>query len=110
MLCILVTAYFLHHSFQCTSQLVRARGRFKSAADSFQSADGFLGSHSFYQSTDALEIAIAAADDIEACDDLVIVSLEVNILGTGALGLVHDVLHSGQDMGDAKRDAGLPII
>jgi hypothetical protein len=92
------------------TDLVRTTRGLKSAGDALETLAGVLELHPLDEGGNALEIAIAAADDIEACDDLVIVSLEVNILGTGALGLVHDVLHSGQDMGDAKRDAGLPII
>ena len=54
------------------SQLVRTGGRFEAAADSFQTVDGLFGLHTFYQSTDALQVAVAAAGKFNGIDDTVL--------------------------------------
>jgi len=54
------------------SQLVRTGGRFETAADSFQTADGLFRLHALYQSTDALEVAVAAAGEFNGIDDTVL--------------------------------------
>ena len=51
------------------SQLVRTGGRFETAADSFQTADGLFRLHALYQSTDALEVAVAAAGEFNGIDE-----------------------------------------
>lgn len=73
--------------FQCLCQLVGAGGSLRTTGDALQTGDGFGGVHAFDQSTDALEVAVAAADVLNVFD-LAIFDLEQDLTGASAAGLV----------------------
>ena len=54
------------------SQLVRTGGRFETTTDPLETADGLFRLHALYQSTDALEVAVASAGEFNGIDDAVL--------------------------------------
>ena len=73
---------------QRDGELIGAGGILEAAADAAHARDGILGLHAFDQARNALEVAVAAADDLHALDGVVIVQLNVHFLGANALGAV----------------------
>ena len=72
---------------QGLSQLIGAGGGLHAALDAFDAGDDILNIHAFYQSGDALQIAVAAADKLHILN-LVVLDIKENALGAGAFGLV----------------------
>ena len=56
------------------------------------SGDNIVNIHAFDQGTDSLQVAVAAAEELDVAD-LIVLNLEANHLGTGSLGSV-SVLHN----------------
>ena len=54
------------------------------AGGTLHAGDGILSLHALEQAADALEVAVAAADDLDGLDGVVIVQHDVGLLGTGA--------------------------
>ena len=80
------------HGLQRLCQLIGAGGRSAAAANAFNLSDDLVHIHTFYQLADALQVAVAAADEVEVLD-LVILDLENDLTGASAAGLVR-ILHT----------------
>ena len=74
-------------SDQGLRQLVRAGGLLHTAGNTFDPGNGFVHVHTFYQSCNAFQVAVAAAHELNIFN-LVILNVEINHLRAGALGLV----------------------
>ena len=87
---------FLHlckSFFQSGCQLVGAGGGLHTTVDALNSGDNLLNVHSLYQSTDTLEVAVAATEKLNIFQ-LALLNLKENALRAGALGLVFVLLDS----------------
>lgn len=73
---------------QRDGELVGAGRILEAAADAAYPRDRVLSLHALDETGDALKIAVAAADDLDALDGVVVVQLDVHLLGTDALGAV----------------------
>ena len=72
---------------QSLCQLIGAGGLLHAAGDTFDTGDDFIDIHSFHQLCNALQIAVAAAQELDVLN-LVVLQIEVDHLGAGTLGLV----------------------
>jgi len=54
------------------SQLVRTGGRLETAADPLETADCFFRLHSFYQSTDSLQITVASTGEFYGINNTIL--------------------------------------
>ena len=77
---------------QRLSQLIGARGGLHTALDALHTGDNILNVQTFHQSADALQIAVATADELDVLN-LAVLDVEQNAPGAGAFGLVF-VLHN----------------
>ena len=73
-------------SLQCLCQLVGAGGLLHAAGNAFDAGDGLIDVHTFHQGADALQVAVAAAHELDALN-LVVFHIEIDHLGAGTLGL-----------------------
>ena len=74
--------------------LVRAAGGAGAAGGAFHAGDGVLSLHALEQAADALQVAVAAADDLNGLDGVVIVQHDVGLLGAGTLvGVAERLAH-----------------
>ena len=69
------------------SQLVNAGSSLDAALDSFQAVFDFIYGQAFTESGYALGVAVASADKMNVCHDISL-QIEINLLGTGSLGLI----------------------
>ena len=74
-------------SDQGLSQLIGAGGLLHAAANTLNSGDDVVNIAALNQSSDALQVAVAAADELNILH-LVVFDIEQDSLGAGALGLV----------------------
>ena len=72
---------------QRLSQLIGAGGGLHTALDALHTGDHILNVHTFHQSADALQIAVAAAQELDI-GDLAVLDIEEDLLGANALGFV----------------------
>ena len=70
---------------QSNGQLIGAGGALHAALDSGHPVDDVLGLHAFNQSADALQVAVAAADELHVVD-LAVLQVEENRPGAGDFG------------------------
>ena len=74
---------------QCTleilSDLVGAAGGTGAAGDTLHAGNGILGLHALEQTANALQVTVAAADDLDGLDGVVIVQHDVGLFRAGAL-------------------------
>ena len=90
---ILKSQLFRHCLADGAAQLVGTRGVFPAAADAFQTGQDFLDFHALDKASDALQVAVAAAEE----DDVVqaaVDDVEVDELAAGLFGLI-GVVHGG---------------
>ena len=73
------------HAAQGAGQLVGARGSLAAAVDAFEPGDGLLDLHAAHQCGDTLRIAVTAAREGHAADD-VSVGFDVDLSRAGARG------------------------
>ena len=59
--------------FQVLGDLVGAAGGLAAAGRAFHAGDGVLGLHALQQTADALQVAIAAADDLDGFNGVILV-------------------------------------
>lgn len=76
----------LQRLLQSPCQLVRAGGVLEAAADALQPGNGLLRRQSLHQDGDALQIAAAAAQNLQVLNHMGVVQLHPHMLGTNALG------------------------
>lgn len=79
--------------FQCVAELVGAGGGFVAAADAAQFGDYVVDSLACDEAADALQVAVAATEERDLLDDVVVVGRHVDEHRTGALGGVLYVFH-----------------
>ena len=72
---------------QSLGQLIGAGGRTAAAADAFHPGDDIVHILAFAQSADALQVAVAAADETQVMY-FAVHDFEDNLTGAGAAGLV----------------------
>ena len=84
---------FLFQLFQSAAELVGARGGLPATADAVEFADDIVNLLTHHQGADALQVAVAALDEIHLLDDIIIVSRHVNQLRASTLRLILNVLH-----------------
>lgn len=80
----------LHACFgglQRLGQLVGAGGAFHAAGDALHTGDDIVDVHTLHELGNALQVAIAAAHELDVFD-LVVFHIKVDHLRTGALGLI----------------------
>ena len=63
--------------FQVLGDLVRAAGAAEAAQRTVQTGNGVLCLHAGKQLADAFQVAVAAADDLDGCNGVVIVQYKV---------------------------------
>ena len=64
------------------------------AGGAFHPGDGVFSLHALEQAADALQVAVAAADDLDGLDGVVIVQHDVGLLGAGTLvGVAERLAH-----------------
>jgi len=68
-------------------QLIRAGSGLHAALDAFYTGDGFVNIHAFCQCRDTFQIAIAATDELNVLD-LVILNIKIDHLRAGSFGFV----------------------
>ena len=78
--------------FQCLRKLIGAGSLLHAAGRSLQPANDLIDLHAFYQGGDPLQVAVAAADVLNAFY-LAVSDLKKDPLGAGAFGFVF-VLHN----------------
>lgn len=83
-----------HHLFQCRGQLVGTAGGFVSATDSLQFRRYLLHFHSFNQSADALQIAIASTDKTNIVQSVFFIHFKENLLTASSLCLIFVFFHN----------------
>ena len=76
---------------QCGGQLVGAGGLLHAALDALQTGDDIVDIHTFHQTADAFQIAVAAAVELDI-GQLIVFHIKADHLGAGSLGL-KSVLH-----------------
>ena len=72
---------------QCLCQLIRAGGGFAAAGGAFQTRDNLCNVHTFDQRADALEVAVATADELNVLH-LAVLNVKENALRASAKSLV----------------------
>ena len=82
---------FLLSCLQSLSQLIGAGGSLGAAGNTLNAGDDLVDIHAFHQSGDALQVAVAAAEELNILD-LAVFNLKDDLSGAGALGLV-SILH-----------------
>jgi hypothetical protein len=70
-----------------SAELVGARGVFPAAADAFQSGQYILDFHALDKASDALQVAVAAAEEYDVVESSVD-DVEVYLLAAGLFGLI----------------------
>lgn len=76
--------------FQRPGQLVGARGSAAAAVDAFEARDRLLGLHAAHEGRDALRIAVAAAREEDAADDVLVVDFDLDLPRAGSLAGIGD--------------------
>lgn len=87
-------AMYLHHLFQCRGQLVGTTRGFVPATDSLQFRRYLLHFHSFNQSADALQIAIASTDKTNIVQSVFFIHFKKNLLTASPLRTVFILFHN----------------
>ena len=77
--------------FQCSCQLVRTGSGSGAAVNSVQQGDHLVYRTALHQTADSLQVAVAAASEVEILDDVILIQREVDHCGTSSFG---SVLHS----------------
>ena len=72
-------------ALEVLGDLVGAAGAAEAAQRAIQTGNGVLCLHAGEQLADAFQVAVAAADDLDGCNGVVIVQYKVGLLGAGAL-------------------------
>ena len=78
------SVHFSQSLFQVLCDLIRAAGAAEAAFHILKAFDDLFGLHAANDAADALQVAIAAADDFHALNGVVIVQYKVGLLGAGA--------------------------
>ena len=73
---------------QRDGELIGAGRILEAAADAAHTLDGVFGLHALDKAGNALKVAVAAADDRDTFDGVVIVQLDAHFLGADALGTI----------------------
>jgi len=81
-------------ALEVLGDLVGAAGGTGAAGRALHPGDGVLCLHALEQTADALQVAVAAADDFDGLDGVVIVQHDVGLFGAGALvGVAERLAH-----------------
>ena len=84
----MVLQFSRHSRFKRFGTLVRTGSILKAASDAGKLLDSVFRLHSFYKGAYSVEIAVAAADEFDVFDNVVIRQIANYLLGTGSLGFV----------------------
>ena len=87
-----VNLHLLLCCLQSLCQLVGAGGSLGATGNTLNAGDNIIDVHAFHQRGDALQVAVAAAEELNILD-LAVFNLKNDLSGAGALGLV-SILHS----------------
>ncbi len=82
--CLIFSVHFGQSLFQVLGDLIRAAGIAETAERALHAVDHIFGLHALDQTADALQVAVAAANDLHGRNGVVIVQHKVGLLGTGA--------------------------
>lgn len=69
-------------------ELIGAGGGLGAAFYSLKAGDGVGGAHAFNEAGDALEVAVAATEELDVGDDVAFVEVDDDDGGTGATGVI----------------------
>jgi hypothetical protein len=88
------TVVFILENFfgllQSGSQLVRAGSSLHAAGRAFQAGNDFIHIHTLNQGGDTLQVAVAAADELDVLQ-LAVLDLKVDVLRAGLLSLIFEL-------------------
>ena len=74
-------------SLQCLCQLVGAGGFLHAAGNALNTGDDLINIHAFDELCNALQVSVAATQELNILN-LIVLDVEINRLGAGALGIV----------------------
>jgi len=72
---------------QSLRQLIGAGGNLRSAADAFHTGNDLVNVHAFHQRSDALQVAVAAAKELDVLY-FTVFNFKCNLTGAGSLCLI----------------------